>query len=47
MYDEQKAPTNAYIEQETLEEVRDKEITLEEASVLENYDISINYVHNG
>ena len=46
VYSEQEAPTEAYIEQETFEEVRDKETTDEEAQVLENYEISINYVHN-
>ena len=43
---EQEALVEACIEQKTLEEVRNKEIASEEAQVPENYDISINYVHN-
>ena len=43
----QEALIEAYIEQETLEEVQDKEIALEEAQVLENYEISMSYVHKG
>ena len=44
---EQKAPIEAYNEQETLKKVRDKEITPEEAQIPENYDISLSYVHKG
>ena len=46
VYGEQKALVEAYIEQKTLEEVRNKEIAPEEAQVPENYEILINYVHN-
>ena len=46
VYGEQEALVEAYIEQKTLEEVRNKETVPEEAQVPENYDISINYVHN-
>ena len=46
VYGEQKALVEAYIEQKTLEEVRNKEIAPEEAQVPENYEISINYMHN-
>ena len=55
-YDKQKAPkvvyggqealAYAYIEQKNPKEVQSKEIALEEAHVHENYEISINYVHN-
>ena len=56
-YDEQKAPVKAcgeqealveaYNEQKTHEEVQNKEITPKEAHVLENYEISMSYVHKG
>ena len=46
VYGEQKALVESYIEQKTLEEVQNKEIATEEAQVLENYEISTNYVHN-
>ena len=36
----------ANIEQKTSEEVQNKELALEEAHVPENFEISINYVHN-
>ena len=55
-YEEQKAPTKAYGEQEALvkayneqktpEVIQNKEIAPKEAQVLENYEISINCVHN-
>ena len=55
-FDKQKAPVEVFgeqealvevnIEQKTPEEVRNKELALEEAHVPENYEISINYVHN-
>ena len=55
-FDKQKAPVEAfgeqealvetYIEQKILEKVQNKELALEEAQVLENFEISINYVHN-
>ena len=37
----------AYIEQKTLEEVKNEQIYPEEAKVLENYEISMSYVHKG
>ena len=46
VYGEQEAHVEAYIEQKTSIDVRNKEITLEEAQIPENYEISINYVHN-
>ena len=46
-YSEQEAPVEAYNEQETLEKIRDKEIAPKEAHVLENYEISMSYVHKG
>ena len=46
IFGEQEALVETYIEQKTPEEVRNKELALEEAQVPENYDISINYVHN-
>ena len=46
VYDEQEALVEAYIEQNAFEEVRNKEIALKEVQVPENYEISINYVHN-
>ena len=46
VFGELEALVEAYIEQKTPEEVRNKELALEEAQVLENYEISINYVHN-
>ena len=46
VYGEQEAFVEAYIEQKTLEEVRNKEIAPENAQVPENYEISINFVHN-
>ena len=45
-FGEQKALIEAYIEQKTPEEVQNKELALEEAQVPENFEISINYVHN-
>ena len=45
-FGEQKALVEAYIEQKTPKEVQNKELALEEAQVLENFEISINYVHN-
>ena len=47
VYGEQKVVVESYIKQKTLEEVRNKEIVPKEAQVPENYEISINYVHNG
>ena len=46
VYGEQEALVEAYIEQKIPKEVRNKKLVLEEAQVPENYDISINYVHN-
>ena len=46
VYGWQEVLVEAYIEQKTTEEVQNKEIVPEEAQVLENYEISINYVHN-
>ena len=46
VYGEQEALVEAYIEQKTSIDVRNKEITLEEAQIPKNYEISINYVHN-
>ena len=46
VYGEQEALIEAYIEQKTLDEVRNKELAPEEAQVPENYEISINYIHN-
>ena len=46
IFGEQEALVETYIEQKTPEEVRNKELALEEAQVPENYEISINYVHN-
>ena len=46
VFSEQEALVKTYIEQKTPEEVRNKELALEEAQVPENYEISINYVHN-
>ena len=45
-FGEQEALVEAYIEQKTHEEVQNKELALEEAQVPENFEISINYVHN-
>ena len=45
IFGEQEALAKTYIEQKTPEEVQNKELALKEAQVLENYDISINYVH--
>ena len=45
-FDKQKAIVEAYIEQKTLEGIQNKELALEEAQVPENFEISINYVHN-
>ena len=46
VFSEQKALVEAYIEQKTPKKVQNKELALEEAQVLENFEISINYVHN-
>ena len=46
-HDEQRTLAEAYIEQKTLEEVKNEQISPEEAKVLENYDISMSYVHKG
>ena len=46
VYGELEALAKAYIEQQTPKEVRNKEIGHEEAQISENYEISINYVHN-
>ena len=46
VYGEQEALIKAYIEQKTHEKVRNEELALEEAQIPENYEISINYVHN-
>ena len=46
VFGEQEALVETYIEQKTPEEVRNKELALEEAQVPKNYEISINYVHN-
>ena len=46
VYVEQEALAKAYIEQKTPEEVQNKEIAPEDVQVPENYNISINYVHN-
>ena len=46
VYGEQKVVVESYIKQKTLEEVSNKEIVPKEAQVPENYEISINYVHN-
>ena len=45
-FGEQEALVEAYIEQKTPEEDQNKELALEEAQIPENYEISINYVHN-
>ena len=45
-FGEQEALVEAYIEQKTPQEVQNKELALEEAMVHENFEISINYVHN-
>ena len=45
-FDEQEALVEAYIEQKNPEDVQNKELALEDAKVPENFDISINYVHN-
>ena len=47
VYGEQEDLVEAYIEQETPEEVRDKEIAHEETQVPENYEILMSYVHKG
>ena len=44
---EHNAYAKAYVEQETLEEVHNKEVALEEAQVPKNSEISISYVHKG
>ena len=46
IFGEQEALVETYIEQKTPEEVRNKELALEEAQVPENYEISIKYVNN-
>ena len=46
-HDEQRTPVEAHIKQQTLEEVKYEQISLEEAKVLENYEISVSYVHKG
>ena len=46
VFGEQEALVKAYIKQKTHEKVRNKELALEEAQVPENYEVSINYVHN-
>ena len=45
-FGEQEALVEAYIEQKTHEEVQNKELALKEAQTPENFEISINYVHN-
>ena len=45
-YGKQEASIEIYIEKETLEEVRDKELPPKEAHVPGNYEISMSYVHN-
>ena len=46
-HDEQQTPVEAHIEQQTLEEVKNEQISPEEVKVLENYEISMSYVHKG
>ena len=46
-YDKQKAYEEVYGEQENPEKVRDKEIAPKEAQILENYEISMSYMHKG
>ena len=45
-HDEQRIPIEAHIEQQTPKEVKNKQTFLGEVKVLENFEISINYVHN-
>ena len=45
-HDEQRTPVEAHIEQQTPEEVKNEQTSSEEVKVLENFEISINYVHN-
>ena len=45
-FGEQEALVEAYIEQKTPEEFQNKELALKEVQVPENFEISINYVHN-
>ena len=45
-HDEQRTPVEAHIEQQTLEKVKNEQISQKEAKILENFEISINYVHN-
>ena len=46
-HDEQRTPVEAHIEQQTPEEVKSEQISPKEAKAPENFEISINYVHNG
>ena len=45
-HDEQRTLVEVHIEQKTPEYVKNKQISPEEAKVPENFEISINYVHN-
>ena len=45
-HDEQRTLVEAHIEQQTPEEVKNEQTSPEEAKVPENFEISINYVHN-
>ena len=45
-HDEQRTPVEAHIEQQTLEKVKNEQISPKEAKIHENFEISINYVHN-
>ena len=45
-FGEQEALVEEYIEQKTPEDVQNKELVFEEAQIPENFEISINYVHN-
>ena len=45
-HDEQRTLVEAHIEQQTPEEVKNEQTSLEEAKVSENFEMSINYVHN-
>ena len=47
VYSEQETHAEAYIEQETPKGVQNKETTIKEAHVLENFEISMSYVHKG
>ena len=45
-HDEQRTPVEAHIEQQTLEKVKNEQISPKDANMPENFEISINYVHN-